>query len=203
MLWPVYILLALLSLAVLLLGRYTIELTWRSDGKDYQFSVGTFPWSGLFHIVWTQVRGESQLSFRILRFGFQPSTQKKKKEEGKVRSDKKKKRKKLSLPFLHRIITIIPRHIRRLIRIFNIQEGLCYLRLGVGDPARTGQIYGVVHAMQFLLPQRIVLCIEPDFSQTVVVGEALLKIRFTVLRIIGIALSAIIQMGWKRIRHKK
>jgi hypothetical protein len=210
MIWLLCTVLTLGLTGALLLGRYTVELKWESDGKSHIFSLDALPWSGLFNIVWTGEHSCSRLHYRFLLFEFSRSpakkmrrTEKRKKKTGKKETEKK--RKKISSSLIRSSIRVLPWTLRRLIRTFHIRRGLCILELGCGDPARTGQLFGTVCALQGFLPGEFELDVKPDFSRAVFAGEAFFLIRFTVARIIGIAFASAFQLGWRSIldRHKR
>ena len=196
---------ALILIGALLLGRYTVELKWESDGKSHFFSLGALPWSGVFNIVWTGGHNSSQLYYRILAFKSVRKSGKKVRRTKKYHEETGKKPKRVSPSLLRSGLRVLPWTLPRLCRAFYVRKGLCALRLGAGDPASTGQLFGTVCAVQDFLPGDFEFDIEPDFSRSVIAGEALFMIRFSVLKLIGIALASAVQVGWQNVldRYKR
>lgn len=67
---------------------------------------------------------------------------------------------------------------RKIAVIFRIDHLYVRVKLGLGDPALTGQIIGVIYAVNGILPERFLITPEWDFSRPVFSGEVDFRMTF-------------------------
>ena len=98
------------------------------------------------------------------------------------------------------------RFLKALRKAFRLRRATCDLVFGTGDPATTGQISGVVYAVQPLLGPRFRIDISPDFlvrtfevQGSLAVSVSLARITVAVVRL-GVTVGGM--LGWQYLRRR-
>ena len=98
---------------------------------------------------------------------------------------------------------ILPGSILRLLSSVKFNGGLLHLNIGTGDPAGTGQVFGLACALHGWFPPGVDVKVEPDFTQTILKGEANLSVRFLAAKMVLIAIHMLLKIGWQRFKLMK
>ena len=84
----------------------------------------------------------------------------------------------------------MPRAALEIVRRIRVHVCRVVLRVGLGDPAATGVLYGrlaPLAAVRWALPARAVLIVTPDFDQAVFEGEGELALSLVPARLVPLA----------------
>lgn len=76
----------------------------------------------------------------------------------------------------------------RLVRTIHWRVLRFHGRFGLGDPADTGQLWGALGTLIFLLPSRLDVVIQPVFLELDLAFDAEAEIRFVPLHVVGVLL---------------
>jgi hypothetical protein len=90
------------------------------------------------------------------------------------------------------------RLMRDLRRSFRIRELTLHCRVGLGDPAQTGMLMGVLHPL--LLPGRDIT-LTADFQEAVFEGRCSARIRLLPVQVVGSLLAFAVSERWERRRR--
>ena len=93
------------------------------------------------------------------------------------------------------------RLLRRLPRSINLRRLLVSGRVGLGDPAKTGYLYGVLQGLEGMLPQRrkqFHIRLEPDFHEQVCCGRLEICLNLSPFRLAASVLRFGLEMGSRR-----
>ena len=94
------------------------------------------------------------------------------------------------------------RLLRRLPRSLHLRRLLVSGRVGLGDPAKTGYLYGVVQGLEGILPQRrkqFHIRLEPDFHEQVCCGRLEICLNLSPFRLAASFLRFGLEMGSRRL----
>ena len=94
------------------------------------------------------------------------------------------------------------RLLRRLPRSLHLRKLLVSGRVGLGDPAKTGYLYGVVQGLEGILPQRrkqLQIRLEPDFHGQVCWGRLEVCLNLSPFRLASSVLRFGLEMGSRRL----
>ncbi len=90
----------------------------------------------------------------------------------------------------------------RVIRLFH-RFDLVRLSLsgtaGLGDPAATGMAFGLLQSLQFAIPGKITLDVEPDFTRRRLEGKGSVHLYFCFITV----LVFLFRLGWEYLRIRK
>ncbi|MBT8409568.1 MAG: DUF2953 domain-containing protein [Alphaproteobacteria bacterium] len=117
------------------------------------------------------------------------------KEEKKPARKRKRRRRRRRAINVRRIVSETPALIGGLLRCIHVRSARLRARFGLGDPAETGQIYGLLCpaiSNAAALP-RTELAIEPVFDAACLTGEAALELSVRPLTLFGPAA----RFGWR------
>ena len=92
--------------------------------------------------------------------------------------------------------------LRRLPRSFHLSRLLVRGRVGLGDPAKTGYLYGVVQGLEGILPQRrkqFHIRLEPDFQEQVCCGRFEICLNLSPFRLAASVLRFGLEMASRRL----
>ena len=94
------------------------------------------------------------------------------------------------------------RLLRRLPRSLHLRRLLVSGRVGLGDPAKTGYLYGVVQGLEGILPQRrkqFHIRVEPDFHEQICCGRLEICLNLSPFRLAASFLRFGLEMGSRRL----
>ena len=92
--------------------------------------------------------------------------------------------------------------LRALPRCINLRRLRVDGRVGLGDPAKTGYLYGVVQSLEAALPQRrkqLQIQLEPDFREQVFCGRLEICLHLSLMRLAASGLRFGLEMGGRRL----
>jgi hypothetical protein len=92
--------------------------------------------------------------------------------------------------------------LRALPRCINLRRLRVDGRVGLGDPAKTGYLYGVVQSLEAALPQRrkqLQIRLEPDFREQVFCGRLEICLHLSLMRLAASGLRFGLEVGGRRL----
>lgn len=102
-----------------------------------------------------------------------------------------------------RVLPRVPEMALGLLRPFRIHEFRLRGELGLGDPALTGQMYGLIQGVVFACCGRTSVSIRPRFDTSVMEGEFTLVTGFILIHTVWTAIRTAASMGWAYMRCRR
>ena len=152
------------------------------------------------------IHGQPRLSasftwmFGLVRLPIKPKVRKKKAAGKKAKPRKKRSRLKIwSMLRSRGLVRQFGRLARRVLGCINFRDFELRLRFGLGSPADTGIMFGMMQPALLLIPASCSVSIEPDFSGAVVEGQARGRITFVPACILAAFLAFIFSAASMRL----
>lgn len=193
--WLLLFVWVFLSILITLVVLLTVPLEWRFNvelDEDHRAADSHIRWLYGLVIIRTSNDPKSDSSEK-------PAKPKKRKRKRNRQSF----RRVLSIDgFVGRLLTLV----RRIVSAIHIEHLSVQARLGLGDPADTGQLWGVIGPMTGLLsiPKATRINIEPDFFNEVLEVQCDGRLRVIPLRLIGLLLGFLLSFNtWRAFRAIK
>ena len=177
---------------VLVFGPYKIliDLDWCSGINSFHIRVMSY--LGLFGMELTKTKKEHILRCMLLGHFFKKIIRKKKQSEdrkrityfsGKDHSEKKNRHPSIYF-IMYRIFFQSPGYITGLLHAFHFRSICVDGVFGTGNPAETGQIYGIIASLQPFIGEKASLSIQPLFDRRFTECHAVIAFRFLLLTVL-------------------
>lgn len=193
--WLLLFVWVLLSILITLVVLLAVPLEWRFNvelDEDHRGADSHIRW--LFGLVIIRTSNEPRSD---------SSEKPAKPKKRKPKRNRQSLRRVLSVDgFVGRLLTLI----RRIVSAIHIEQLSVQARLGLGDPADTGQLWGVIGPVTGLLsiPKATRINIEPDFFNEVLEFQSDGRLRVIPLRLIGLFLGFLLSFNtWRAFRAIK
>lgn len=190
----------ILTLCLLIGGLYRVRLTLTSNVESFNMSFRVLAWHRGFGFEWSGSPESNRAGWVILnktRNRSATGSGRSKRDTKPDRTDDKKKVKRRirKICFLKRIISRIPGWMLAFGR--HIHFDGCDIRgsLGLEDPAQTGFAYGLIQAVDTVLPDRWNIQVYPDFNLVGWQGFLRMEFHFFLLTLFYEAFLAGIRLG--------
>ncbi|MFQ5934657.1 MAG: DUF2953 domain-containing protein [Dehalococcoidia bacterium] len=139
--------------------------------------------------------GETTSTLLLLR----KSRGKRREEKKEEKEERDKEKKGIPTADLLEVLPELPNLVRAVLRLLNalrrslaVEQLKGEVRVGLGDPGQTGMLVGMSHAIGGIVSAWADvsdLTLQPVFDEAVLEGELEMKLRFTLLRLVGPALG--------------
>ncbi len=181
------ILLDLLASLLLIPIHLSAQLERREGRSSMKFAV-----RGIFGFSRTTEDGETTSVLQLLR---RTAPKRRQEKEGEKDKEKDQKKKGISTGDLLELLPELPYLVGAILRLLNalrrsvaMEQLKGEVRVGLGDPAKTGMLVGLTHAIGGVVSpwaDTSDLIFLPVFDEAVLEGELEMKLRLRLLRLVG------------------